>query len=318
MKNKKKLILIISIVVLLIIGIIISIILLKPKDTNTNDSQFQEINSDVNNNNEDNNALNENNENNIVEENKDEEEKKEEKNNESKEGSSTSNKEQKSNNTNSKSNTNNNTDTNRTQNNSQNNSSNQLIPVGTTYTGNGTKVTILDGNKAKLEYNGGTWTTDIVDKTGAGVQYNISFKHKAGSGSPKYYYQGSILFPMSTSVMSNNINGAGGVHISGVSSNLGSLVNSMYVGKANGYSCTPNLNTLNSGGSDGCSSWASSVKGDVHSQDYDYVTYYVFNGKMEVLGYVFLEARLKPESEWVGTGDQHVNPANWNIKQLYK
>jgi hypothetical protein len=205
-----------------------------------------------------------------------------------------------------------------TTNNTSNNNSNQLIPVGTTYSGNGTKVTVLDGNKARLEYNGGTWTTDIVDRTGAGVQYNLNFKHKAGSGSPKYYYQSSILFPMSMSVMSNNINGAGGVHISGVSSNLGSVVNRMYVGKANGYSCTPNLNSLNAGGNDGCSSWASTVKGDVSSPDYDYTTYYVFNDKMEVLGYVFLEARLKPESELVGDGDPHVNPENWNIKQLYK
>ena len=324
MKNKKKLFIIITIIcVFIIASIVITVLVLNNKNpkSNSNDPSITEDNKPI----EQNENLDNKNDN--SQDNKENNDEKEDSNLDNQENSKTvdTKKEDNKKNTNTKNNSssknnsannNSNTQTN-TQNTTSNSSSNQLIPVGTTYSGNGTKVTILDGNKARLEYNGGTWITDVVDRTGAGVQYNISFKHKAGSGSPKYYYQSSILFPMSMSVMSNNINGAGGIHISGVSSNLGSVVNKMYVGKANGYSCIPNLNSLNAGGNDGCSSWASTVKGNVSSSDYDYTTYYVFNDKMEVLGYVFLEARLKPENEWA-VGTNIATPENWNVKQLYK
>lgn len=201
------------------------------------------------------------------------------------------------------------------------NTSTQYIPVGTVVTNDGVKVTYLEGNKAKLEFKGAVQYSDIVNAgSDKYPDYKAYFPWKLGSGSPKYYeVNHTVLGPTTATAR-------------GIMTDLNGLVTSVpqdgnyrkFKGIANGYSCIPNANAISSD----CNTWRISVRGNKYlSEDYQDFSYYVLNENLEVLGYVLMEATLKPESEWVNyeggkdmtnVGDPRLIDANWNVRQVYR
>ena len=199
--------------------------------------------------------------------------------------------------------------------------STQYIPVGTTYTNGAAKVTILEGNKAKLEFNGAVQYSDVVNGGSERYpNYRAYFPWKLGSGTPKYYEVDHNVLGPTTAFAEGGLM----TDINGLVTSLQGHIPNKFMGIANGYSCIPDASAV----SNSCNGWMNSVRGNkILSEDYQDMSWYVINENLEVLGYVFLEATLKPESEWVNyeggkdmtnVGDPRLIDANWNVRQVYR
>lgn len=288
MKNKKKLLIIITIICVFVIASIVTTALVlnnKNQKNNSNEPSIIEDNKPI----EQNENLDNKNDN--SQDNKENNDEKEDSNLDNQGNSKTVDvkKEDEKKNVNTKNNSssrNNSTNNNNnTQTNTQNTSSN-LLPVGKTYslTNNGGKITILDGNKARLDMFGNSWTTDIKFD---GNQYKFAFKKKNGSGSPTYFVNDNVL-PILTYTFMKGEENKSTIDAREIiySKSFSGAMRSEFSGfNWNGtYSCKTNEDIGND-----CSLWAQSIVAQIKPG----VTYdraWVLDNNFNILGFVLLQS----------------------------